>query len=208
MNKARKPASSDHQTGHKIQPYHKRSLIWIGVAILVLLLTRVLPQSFFEHAYYMGFFRLIRVGYDALLGWSPLPMIYIVVIFILIRVFFWFRNWKSGFWPQLTKALGGVALVVIFFYLLWGFNYRQISLENRLGYNLENVSKEEIESEYRRASIELSELSKDLRSELKRDVAIQSHNVNDDFLRQEVEEALSILNVPNSGRVRVRQLWP
>src|SRR5688572_13555691 len=75
---------------------HLRSLIWIGLAIAVLILSKVLPDSFFEHWYYNRIFRWIRLAYDNLLGWSPIPMIYIVVAIVIIRIIHWFTQMRRG----------------------------------------------------------------------------------------------------------------
>src|SRR5688500_15726206 len=96
----------------KIIPYHKRSIIWIGIALTVLIMSRVLPVSFFEKWYYEGIFRWFRVTYDYILGWSPVPMIYVVVLVMLVQIVKWANDWTKGFWYQMTRVLGGLAMII------------------------------------------------------------------------------------------------
>jgi len=192
----------------KIKYFHKRSLIWIAIAMVILIITRILPVSFFERWYYKGIFRLLRVSYDYILGWIPFPMIYIVLVVVLVRTFQWAYSWKKGFVFQLSRALGGIAVMISLFYFLWGFNYRQISLQDRLGFNLDDVSPEDVEAEFQRATAVLKKEAEELPDQYATDEAIADLKINDNDLRPDVERALADLNIPNSGRVRVRQLWP
>ncbi|MEP6648093.1 MAG: DUF3810 family protein [Saprospiraceae bacterium] len=190
---------------HKI---HKRSLVWTGIAILVILMSDMLPVAFFEKVYYRGIFRVIRVTYDTLLGWSPVPMIYFAVAFILLRIFLWIREWKKGFFFLMTKAIGGIAFLIILFYVAWGFNYNQVPLQSRLGYNLKDVSANEIKLEFDRATAELKDAAIHLPLQMTSDSVIKSFAFTDSDLRADVEAALRELGVPSSGKVRVRQLRP
>lgn len=189
-------------------PYHKRSLVWIGLAILVLMMSRFLPVSFFERWYYNGLFIWLRVGYDTLFGWFPIPMIYILVLFVLVRAIRWSFDWKKGFLYQTIRALGGISGLVFFFYTLWGFNYKQIALQDRLGFNLEKVTVEEMEAEFMRATAVLKKEAEELPEQYTSDISIATLDVKDHDLREDVERALFQLKVPHKGRVRVRHLWP
>ncbi|HUR30018.1 MAG TPA: DUF3810 family protein, partial [Saprospiraceae bacterium] len=192
----------------KIKQFHRRSLIWIGVACVILIMVRILPVSFFEKWYYEGLFRWIRVPYDYVLGWLPFPMIYIVLLCLLVRIVKWAYSWKKGLVYQLSRALGGLAIIISLFYILWGFNYRQISLQDRLGFNLDDVTTDDVETEFRRATEVLKKEAEELPDQYTSDEAITKLKINDHDLRPDVERALSELGLPNSGRVRVRQLWP
>ncbi|MEP6794518.1 MAG: DUF3810 family protein [Saprospiraceae bacterium] len=187
---------------------HSRSLVWIGLALITILLSDILPSSFVDRWYYQSLFSWIRVLYDTLLGWLPFPMLYIVVAIILVRVFLWIRSRKRGLLHLITKALGGVAFLVFVFYFGWGFNYNQISLQKRLGFNLKDVTQPDIEVEYQRATLELQKAAEELPAQLKTDESISALKISDDDLRPDVEKALSELGIPDRGRVRVRQVWP
>ena len=187
---------------------HVRSVKWILAAVLVLLLQRFLPAFLWDNWYYKGIFTLIRQGYDYLLGWSPIPMVYIVLSIILVRTARWFGNAEKGWTYQTSSFLGGIAAMVVLFYVLWGFNYRQVSLQDRLGFDLEKVSKEEVDTEFMRATAVLNDEAETLSDHLTRDDAITGLKITDGDLRADVENALQVLHLPNKGRVRVRQLWP
>ena len=187
---------------------HVRSVKWILAAILVLILQRFLPASLWDSWYYKGIFTLIRQGYDYLLGWSPIPMVYVVLSIILVRTARWFGNAEKGWIYQLSSLLGGVAAMVFLFYVLWGFNYRQISLQDRLGFDLEAVSKEEVDEEFLRATAVLKTEADGLSDRFTSDDAIADLKITDGDLRADVENALTVLHLPHKGRVRVRQLWP
>lgn len=190
------------------QSIHKRSLVWTGVAIVVILMSDLLPVAFFEKVYYRGLFRFIRVTYDTLLGWSPIPMVYIAVAIIIVRILLWIREWKKGFFFLATKAIGGISFLIILFYVGWGFNYNQVPLQSRLGYNLKEVSLIDIKVEFDRATAELKDAAIHLPVQMTSDQVIKSFALTDNDLRDDVEAALIELGVPSSGKVRVRQLWP
>ena len=187
---------------------HTRSLVWIAAAILALIIKEILPASFWDHWYYKGFFVGIRQAYDFLLGWSPVPMIYIVLSIILVRTARWIGDRSKGWFYLISRALGGVGALVTLFYFSWGFNYGQISLQERLGFDRSLTDKEDIEAEFKRATDVLRRESAGLPTDLTRDNAIVGLKVVDHDLRQDVKEALAKLNMPHSGRVRVRQPWP
>ncbi|MBK9984229.1 MAG: DUF3810 family protein [Saprospiraceae bacterium] len=187
---------------------HSRSLVWIGLALIAIFLSDILHSSFVDRFYYQGIFEWIRIAYDTLLGWSPIPMLYIVVAIILVRIIFWMRSRKKGMLYLITKAIGGIAFLIFIFYFAWGFNYNQTSLQKRLGYNLKDVTQQDIEVEYQRATLELQKAAEELPSLLKTDESISALKISDNDLRPDVEKALAELGIPNKGRVRVRQIWP
>jgi hypothetical protein len=135
-------------------------------------------------------------------------MLYFVVLIILIRIIHWAGEMKKGFLYQLTRALGGLGLIVSLFYIFWGFNYNQISLQDRLGLDLDKVTPEDVEAEFIRATAVLQKEAAELPDHYTNDASIVGLKINDHDLRPDVEKALADLDVPNKGRVRVRQLWP
>jgi Protein of unknown function (DUF3810) len=187
---------------------HYRSFIWIFLAVATLLLQRWVPSGFWEKWYYEGLFGWIRQSYDFLLGWFPLPMIYIVLSVILVRTARWIGAWEKGLTFQLSKALGGLAVLIVLFYALWGFNYKQVSLQDKLGFNLGNVTQEDVRLEFLRATAVLRNEAEHLQDGFTNDEVISGLPVTDNDLRPDVETALAELQLPHEGRVRVRQPWP
>ncbi len=187
---------------------HSRSLMWIGLALITILLSDFIPSSFVDRWYYQGLFGWIRVAYDTLLGWLPIPMLYIAVAILLVRIILWMRSRKKGMLFLITKAIGGIAFLIIVFYFAWGFNYNQTSLQKRLGFNLKDVTQQDVEVEYQRATLELQEIAEELPTALKTVESISALKISDNDLRPDVEKALAELGIPDRGRVRVRQIWP
>lgn len=187
---------------------HKRSMVWISLAGITIFLKEVLPVSFWDQWYYHGFFTWIRQAYDFLLGWSPLPMIYILIAVFIVRTAGWMGQWRKGLVYQLSRLFGGVGSLVALFYITWGFNYGQVSLQERLGFNFNGLNQEVIAHEFLRATDILKVEAGLLPDRLTRDEAISALAIDDNDLRPDVEAALALLGLPFQGRVRVRQVKP
>ena len=187
---------------------HRRSLIWLGLAVACLVFNLLFPATFWDRYYYQGFFTGIRVVYDTLLGWIPIPMLYVLVVIILIRVVLWIRQRRKGIVWMLSKAIGGIAFLVFLFYVLWAFNYRQIPIPDRLGFQFDEVDSIAISAEFARASEALRNAALALPSQMTEDEFIQNSILPDKAVRKEVEKALAALQLPHKGNVRVRQVLP
>jgi hypothetical protein len=187
---------------------HPRTLLWMGGALLCILLKEIIPGQFWDRWFYQGFFLLFRQTYDLLLGWSPLPMVYIIFSVIVVRTARWAGRWEKGWIYQVSHAIGGISAMVTLFYLTWGFNYGQISLQDRLDFHFEKVTQEEIVMEFVRATEVLKNEAAGLPENMRGDESITTAPIDDHMLRPDVERALSDLHMPSGGRVRVRQLWP
>ena len=210
MNLRRNNVALDKSTKdrHFLKKLHGRSVLWIGLALIAIILSDILPSAFVDKWYYHGIFGWIRVAYDKILGWIPIPMVYIAVGLIIIRIIFWVRERKKSWVYLISKAFGGIAFLIFLFYVLWGFNYNQIPLQTRLGFNLKEVSREDVAAEFHRATAALKKEADALPAGLTSDEAIKGAKISDNDLRPDVEKALLDLGIPNQGRVRVRQLWP
>jgi len=190
------------------EPKLRRSVIWIGLMILALLIDRFIPTPVADLLYYRGLFTGLRPVYDYIFGYSPIPMVYLVAGAIVVRIVYWIGDRKKGFRYMAIRAIGGVAAAVFFFYVLWAFNYHQVPLPKHLGYDLKSVTAEDIQVEFDRASASLITAANQLPPDLTDDLTLQRKAVSDNDLRDDVEAALKTLGLPHLGRVRVRQLWP
>lgn len=186
----------------------RSAFVWISLAILLFLSLWLIPDSFFEKWYTHGLFIGIRVVYDTLLGWIPFPMIYLILAITIFRIWQWARQYKNGFVFMAIKALGGFSIIIILFYVLWGFNYKQTSLQDKLGFDLGTVTQPDVDIEFEIASSVLEEEAGKLSESLKKDETLRHHLVTDHQLREDVREVLVDLGLPAHGKVRVRQLWP
>src|SRR5690606_14348180 len=109
-------------SGTRRPGWHRRSVGWVVAAAACLALFRFVPSDAWDRVYYLGFFPLWRSMYDTMLGWSPLPFIYVLLAIILFRVVRWWADRRKGWRHQASRAVGGMAALVVFFYLCWGFN--------------------------------------------------------------------------------------
>ncbi len=115
---------------------------------------------------------------------------------------------NKGLWFQLSRALGGVAVLIALFYLLWGFNYRQTTFQKRLGIDSMEMTKTQMEDEFLQATAALRTAVIALPDEFKNTQYLSHASVSDSDLRPAVKEALRLMQLPAIGRVRIRELWP
>lgn len=191
-------------------PQHKlrRSVIWMVLLAIALLIDWLIPTPVADRLYYRGLFMGLRPVYDYVLGYSPIPMIYLVAGAIVVRIIYWIGERKKGFSYMAIRALGGISAVVFFFYVFWAYNYHQVPLPKHLGYDLKSVTAEDIQQEFNRASSSLRKAAEDLPNSVTDDFSLQKKAICDNDIREDVKAALKTLDLPHLGRVRVRQLWP
>lgn len=199
---------------------YKYKYLWIVLGAVSLVINRIM--TFYPYVvdrfYFRVVFQFFRAIYDHTLGYIPIPMVYISLIFFIVfsaRMFTTIiQNCKSGKWKfalvdsllQLSAFLGGA---IFFFYSLWGFNYNRpnIYAELRMKY-------QEIDSSYLIQEIDL--VTKELiltREKISTDslVAIGEEHIPIDLegiVRENLEALLESWDVPTFGRVRVRKLLP
>ncbi|HJW30111.1 MAG TPA: DUF3810 family protein, partial [Saprospiraceae bacterium] len=147
-------------------------MIWITLALIALLLDHLLPSCFWERWYYEGFFPILRRGYDAILGWLPIPVIYLLLLWIIWRTIMWFRLRKRRVGYKISKAIGGIAVIVFTFYLFWGYNYHQMPFQERMDFNYAEVDSTAVYKEFLRASDELDSAAAALPVSMTEDQAI------------------------------------
>lgn len=102
-----------------------------------------LLPSFYEKFYLHGIFKFIRVAYDYILGsWFPIPFFMVTVSAIAFYLFFIQKKTKR--WVKFTNVL---FVIFIAFYWLWGFNYQQQTLAERMQYQFSVPTIERLEQE-------------------------------------------------------------
>ncbi|MEM7658373.1 MAG: DUF3810 family protein, partial [Bacteroidota bacterium] len=134
--------------------------IWMILGLGSWLLHKLLcaNPSFTEIAYSRGLFLVIRNLYDYTLGWSPIPMVYLLILGLLLRWGWkWYkrrqnpppkRNWRSrlaSFFLGLLAFVGGVMTI---FYWSWGYNYCRQPLEAHLGLPVGEMDSLTIDQEF------------------------------------------------------------
>ena len=180
----------------------KRNSLSIGllVFVVVLLFEGIFSKwnTLYELIYFKGLFQIIRIVHDYSLGFIPFPTIYLIVP---LMVLYFYRNRIQGRFSALLTTASFFIWIINFFYLLWGFNYNQRTVADRL--NLPEVT---IDSSYiADAFIEQTKLLDSLI------LSLDSSELSNDYinhLRKAEEKILDQWGIPVIGRVQVRKLWP
>ena len=135
---------------------YRGHLLLIGV----LLLYWFVPQRAIEQ-YYSGW---IFLKFHALLywvfSWLPFPGFYIIVAAAAITIlkWIWILFSKGTFGYKISRITGNAAKWIVWYFILWGFNYGRIPLEEKLALNIRPLTKTELLSEIDAVSKELSTL--------------------------------------------------
>lgn len=196
----------------------RSKVFWIILGALAVLLRILLEDhpGIVEQYYSRGFFLGIRWTIDYLFAWLPVPLIYLFfsVLFLiafrkarrLIRSEVPLREKIFQFSLSSLSFLGGT---VFAFFLLWGYNYNRLSIEEQLGLEPAPLSLEELRAEL---DTETENLLR-LRSRIPGagEAAIDAGALPEDLekhLRRQVEGWLKTYGFPTTGRVRARRLYP
>ena len=198
-------------------------LLWIilGAAAYGLHLCLGRDSALAESIYARGIIAGLRWIWDYTLGLSPIPLLYIFFAAMVIRIMaglirFIFRPRRRDPSP-LLKKIGGLALrtagwgggVVFFFYLLWGFNYNRVEIEQQLGLEIPSLGPSALAAEAEWAARMAAE-SRVLIS------GASASALGDEILpeglesevRRSLVRALREMGYPAPGRVRVRLFIP
>ncbi len=163
------------------------------------LLFYLLP-TYAEFMYQKGIYALLRFLYDNSLGFLPIPSIYFFVVAIFYFMVRWFTHLKSRKWQEsVFKFFKALLLVLMSFYLLWGFNYWCPGMRARLSLEKERISIEELQGELMLCA-----------ASLKKDYSVDFNLPNnlEDIVRQEQKEFLKSNGFETPGKPRIRKLLP
>ena len=169
-----------------------------------------------EYIYSRGFFLGIRVVLDYTIGLIPIPMFY---IFFILLVGFLGKYIKQAFQVKKTfrerivnlgfHSLRFVSIIIVWFLVIWGYNYGRISIEDQLELTLKPLSIEEIKEETQwttRKAIELRKLVADIDTNALGEEFLPKDLENE--MRASLKSVLTELGYPTFGRVRARKLHP
>lgn len=190
----------------------RQGMIRIGIVvitILTLVLNGVLSynSTFVEQYYSLGFFRYFRIAWDSILGLSPIPLIYLLVIFL---GWYLFKPWfKAG--RRMSKFLDfalrlGLAIccLITAFYWMWGFNYKRVDIRQNLGLTDIEIDIEDVYSAYSEVSDSLTSL----RTGFPDSMDWSAVMISQSRLREDLEHTYLDLGLNNQGEVRIRKLYP
>ncbi len=183
---------------------------WIILATICFLLLYMLPATFIETYYSNGIFLFVRKLLDNTFGKLPFPSFYLFVGFLLIVVLKWtlhfFREKPQPVLQRLFKVVSFVAFIITLFFMLWGFNYGRVPIEEKLQLSVESITQEKLTEE---TQATISELTK-IRKMLKKDTNSIPQIVFINKIEQNSRDALNItlqqFNYPFSKKIRGRFL--
>jgi hypothetical protein len=213
--------------------------VLLGAAAYGLHLAFGKGSSFVENFYSRGFFIGLRWLWDGTVGFSPFPLIYLIPAAILLwGVLRLIRgdvftphvsgpaaardplnvSGKPGrARPSVWKTCGrGILLIaswagalVLLFYVLWGFNYNRIGLEEQLGLEVRPLDPAAVKAEAEGTARALEEARASIlgasKDALGNDVLPHDLEVS---VRGPLSKVLADCGFPVPGRPRVRPLWP
>ena len=187
------------------------------MAIFVILSNRFF--SLFPHIvdsfYSEGIFLGIRYLYDFSLGLLPFPIIYLIIFVLLILAFNFARKIKKSSVSGKTKlgfVLKGlvnfVSIVIICFYVFWGYNYLRPTIAESLSLEIKALGLEKVQKE----SSQLSQSLRFMRAGLSKDsIALDQSYFETEIeveLRKNVKNVLLDMGFKVGGRVRTRLIQP
>jgi hypothetical protein len=202
-----------------------RRWLWIvlgsGAYLLRLLLGKnsVIVENFYSRGFFVGF----RWLWDHTLGYSPVPLLYVLLAAVVAwgigRIFRRVARKKPSLYrsTSLPEKFGRGALLVgsrlgilvFFFYVLWGFNYDRISVEKQLGLDVAPVDLATLRAEAERTERALADCRASI--PLATDAVLSREmlppNLEAD-IRRALVKVLSDAGYPVAGRGRVRPLRP
>ncbi len=167
-----------------------------------------------------------RKAWDTLLGWSPIPLIYVCIGSILLTIILYFIFWlirKKQHAPDLPfykRFLSGtangilsivafVSMVVGLFLVQWGYNYCRPSLESQINLHPDSLTVKDLQNE---ANF-ITALARQSREKIpgitdkayKKQPSIEQL---EPIVRTCLTQVLTELHYPVPGRVRGRELPP
>lgn len=171
--------------------------------------------AFYEVVYFNGFFQIFRVLYDYTFGLVPFAMLYVLIILVIYMIIQFskhvFLKEKSIFQYfkkllfSISSFLGGF---VFLFYTLWGYNYKQVNISERLSFERVEVDTLVLMEE----AITFTKKLNALRTLISNDSgSLTFTHLDKDLetnIRVNLEQILNSWDIPTNGRVRVRKLMP
>ncbi len=192
--------------------YIKKYIVGPAILFLMVLLLKwffgVFPEIL-EGVYQNGAFALFRYIYDYTIGYIlPFPMLWIS-FGVIIYVIFIRKYGHKHLLSLIAQIFGHSLIVASLFYILWGWNYAQKPIAERL--DLERVALDTL-SLYNEATWAVEQINT-LRSLLQDDSLTLSPQYESGVemerdVRRYLSSALSLIDRPTPGRPRVRVLRP
>lgn len=183
---------------------HKWQFIGLGLAIVVFLLQWTVSQDFIDRFYYKGFYQTLRFFWDSTLGYSPIPLVYLLVfglfIYLFYNIFFVSKTWTG----TAIKTIGLVSWLYSIFYLMWGFNYKAPTIQSRLQLKDPFINDTILIIKLTNVIDELNSVRASLNDEI---TLLESTDINNE-IRPSLTDILTQWKLPINGKVKVRAIRP
>ncbi len=191
---------------------------WLLMTLLLVGVRAALTASeqWVEKWYSLGIFSYIRLLLDYTFGLLPFPLLYLFFPLALAwlikgcrQAWRWRGSSLSGLLGAAKVLLNWLAALLVYFLLLWGFNYARLPLEQHLSIDPQPLTQAELEEELK--------LQTEAIKQLRTSIPSASDNAFTETALVHITEAdmqhlvlkrLEQLNYPPFGSPRIRQLWP
>ena len=204
---------------HRIAKDNKINAIWIALGLIALLIRQIFARQpeLTEQLYSRGVFLGVRVFIDYLLAWIPFPLLYLfvpAVIYLIGRQLSgWYHKSFASTTGRVVNLLGRTGAFLggslFFFFMLWGYNYNRVLLEQQLGLELEPLSVSELRKELYEEGAELKRLRRLIPQA--DTYTIEEQMLPEDLegeLRNQLESWLESHGYPTIGSVRGKLIYP
>ena len=190
-------------------------IIGILLGILSFIIHRFIPASWIENLYSRFLFRIVRTCLDYSVGLIPFPVVYILIPVLLYVVYSWILSMRRsnlgirGNTLQIGLSIfGAFGWLFFLFYLLWGFNYDRIGLQEQIGLETNTISEAAFKQEFLEQSNRIADLRIKEEEKINSLITGWSHKSAEKEIRAYAEDVLTGMGYPVSGRVRCRELLP
>ncbi len=193
---------------HKLKSYQSL-LVLITMAISTIVIFWFIPfqSNFIEKWYSRGLFSVFRLIWDHSFGFLPFGFIYLLISCVICYLFWPLISWpcsRSGRLKLIAiRSAKVLSVAIISFYWLWGFNYKRLSFREVTSMPLVQPDSEFVFSEFCRVTDSLVWIKDAMTKD-----SLMIGNITEWQLRQDLESVFNKIDLPVTGRVRVRKLRP
>ena len=151
-----------------------------------------------QSVYRNGFYQLLRIVFDFGFTWIPIPLIHLLLLAIAVWMARYFYRNRIGFKQHIVHGIRTMGMLVVLFFVLWGFNYQCPSTHP-------------IDSSYTLSNQQLYDLGYQTAQWMNLHRPL-THNLEEpstyppDDIRQLVESYCQSRQIPTYGRVQCKEI--
>lgn len=184
-----------------------------GLGMIFLRILVSYQPQLIDDWYTNGLFLVLRPIFDYTLGFLPFPAFYLFLLLLIAGLVWKIQQWRQIGRFTVTTITNAIISIISFgvfvvglFLFVWGFNYAGSSVEQKMGFDLNPISPEELKQELE----EQTKLLVGLRNELTDSVFTQrvfSKEMTEE-IRSQLLTVLKEYGFPNNGHPQLRFLYP